>query len=258
MKKTLLLFLIIITLIGVSGCMNENSKVSLAEDYREDILSYLENKYNSSFEVKKINRNVMAGEPDTVVALCVSNEYPNETFDVIYYLPEDDVYGSEEVVSLLQESGTYDESKLKKNENGTEAFFKDNYCNVVMQNKFTDSIDLPEGVALTTYIETINYYPSEDDLSLTLEQFLHNDNYSIACYNYVFVNTESLCDESEIIGRICNSNIKNQYINIIMTSKTNEECLKIYYDNYDFPYEVFEDDSDTVKIDVHSYKYGER
>ena len=257
MKKILIFFVLIIMMIGVSGCMNGGDVINNnSNQYKEQILVYLEQKYGENFVIDKILRRVEIEEADVVLAQCHSEQYPNEVFDVIYHLSMDDIYKKDEIIELLKESGTYDESKLKKWESEIEPYFEDNYTNVIMQHQYDEDTVVPSGVKVITRITTPNYYPDASDKACELSQYCTSDRFDITCYNYVFVSAESNLDEQYIISSVVNKRIKDQYINVIWTDKNFEDCSNVYYENYDFPYEAFEQDAETKKIKHYSFRYG--
>lgn len=258
MRKSILLCLII-AMIGVSGCMNNTiSSTDSSNQYREEIQTYLEQKYGEKFQVDKMVRRVEMEEADVVIAQCHSEEYPNEIFDVVYHLSMDDIYKKEEIITLLKESGCYDETKLRKWENEVEPYFEDNYTNVIKQREFDLSLIIPDGVMVISRFKTPNYYPSARESQMQISDFIAERSSDLACYNYVFISDTSNVNEQEVINIVVNKSIKNQYINLVYTKSDFEMCKNVYYENYDFPYEHFEKDSNTTDIKNRVYSYGEQ
>ncbi len=78
-KRSFLLLLTILIMIGVSGCM------SVEQDYKEPIQNYLKEKYGCDFVVHKAAEGFSGSDGKYVYALCESLEYVGKTFGVYCY-----------------------------------------------------------------------------------------------------------------------------------------------------------------------------
>ena len=103
------------------------------EKYERDILAYLESKYGEVFSVKKMSRITMVGAGDTIYALCCSERFPNDAFEVALKLSLYDIHGKDAIIDVLKQADVY-EGELDGDGPG-EVFLSDNYINVLVQNR---------------------------------------------------------------------------------------------------------------------------
>lgn len=236
----------------MNGALSDNTD---SKKYIDDVLFYLEHKYNEKFSVLKAKRVFSVSDGDVILALCHSEKYPLEPFDVVYHLSGDDIYQKDEMLDTLRKANVFLNDNIIEYKNATEAYFEDNYINVIMQHRLFESYPIFDDVKIIVRLKTPNCYPN-CDYDNSLSEYFDNDNFSVVCTNYVFIQCGSNNDESEILNSIKNKKIPTQYIRLIYTSRDLDECEKLYYQNYEYPYEVFENDDKTDLILSKSFSLG--
>ena len=119
-------FVLVITiLVGVSWMLKK------PEDYKKDILDYLEAKYDEEFVIDSMRKEIGLGTSDLIRAKCHSKQYPEINFIVQYQLDFNDIHNEEEIVDLLKQTDSYSEEFLKEWEDEVEPYFEDDYANIL-------------------------------------------------------------------------------------------------------------------------------
>lgn len=252
MKKILLFVLSTFIIIGGAGCMKKDSN-----EYKQEILTYLEQKYEEIFVVDSMMRQKTIGKSDVVKATCHSEKYPNENFEVNYHLDIRDVHNSEEIVDFLKAADVYDDEQADKWESDVEPYFEDNYSNVIQQHLFDESINLPSKVSLYTKITTPNAYPNVEESFSTIENYCNSDNYDVYAFHYIFVeagNRDSI-DDSFIEENIVKSCFRTQKITVFVVDSI-ESIESDYYRNYDNRAEFFENAGYVLESNKSTYYEG--
>lgn len=244
LKKFYPCILIFIILLGASGCMKKS------ENYQEDILSYLEAKYNEKFVVDSMKKEIGMGTTDNIRAKVHSDIFPEIKFTVNYNLAFSDVHNKEEVVELLKQTDAYDEKYLKEWEDDVEPYFEDDYANILYQNKFNNSLeeklDIKTDYLIQTRFDTPNYFTSLKESQVDLESYLGTENYDLYAYHFLFIKDEGDTIESklnlinEVTKALSNPKITEQYLLVyFLNDFSPNEIKNKYYENYEFPNDYF-------------------
>ena len=219
MKKILIFFVLIITMIGVSGCMN-NIEYKKANDYEMEILNYLEEKYSEAFVIEKMVRQTDIGKSSVIMAKAYSEKYPKEYFDIVYHLSADDIDEKKEVIAFLKEIDEYDNSKLKSTVNVDDGYIEDNYCNIVLQNEFDKKRSISNAIYSKTIFETTNFYPSINGNDVTLDEYIS----SLPCPLYIC--TMIFVDEAKIIEKDI---LMKKWIDELLVKEAERQFIYIHF-----------------------------
>lgn len=235
LRKMSLVFLILLLLLGVSGCMKN------PVEYKEEILNYLKAKYDDEFTVVSAIRETNRGKSDVIRAVCFSKTYPFINFHTYYQLDANDILGKDEVIRLLKEANAYNEDDLKTIPAEIEIYFEDEYANVLYQNKFDTDVDSMKNQAnyfFTTVFKTANYYQSAEEASVSLEQYVSNPNYNLYTYHSVFIQNNVTAKErsqfvNDIVKHISFSGVTKQYLLMYFVDPYDVAAIKKdFQDNY--------------------------
>lgn len=143
-KRTFLLLITILIMIGVCGCMN------VEQDYKEPIQNYLKEKYGCNFEVKQVTKEFNGLDGSYLRAVCQSDT--NEgSFEVFCYLDENKAgdkitIGEDKYVILDDYVDVIFMNQLKseiKEQIGSEAFLQ---CQVTFSDHFVTEEEYKAGM----------------------------------------------------------------------------------------------------------------
>lgn len=236
--------LAIIFFLVASGCLKKS------ESYQEDILSYLEAKYNGKFVVKSMKKEIGIGTEDNIRAKVHSDKFLEIKFTVNYNLAFSDAHNKEEIGELLKQTDSYDEEYLKEWEENVEPYFEDDYANILYQNKFNnileEKLDIKSDYLIQTRFDTPNYFTSLSESQVDLESYLGTENYDLYDYHFLFIKDEGDTIESklnlinEVTKELSNSKITEQYLLVyFLNDFSPNEIKNKYYENYEFPNDYF-------------------
>jgi hypothetical protein len=226
--------LAIIFLLVASGCMKKS------ESYQEDILSYLEAKYNEEFVIESMKKEIGMGTEDYIRAKVHSDKNPEIQFTVNYNLAFRNVHSEEEI----------DEKSLKEWEDNVEPYFEDDYANIPYQNKFNnlleEKLEINSDYLIQTRFDTPNYFTNLRESQVDLESYLGTENYDLYSYHFLFIkdNGDTLDSKLTMINqlskKVANARIAGQYLVVYFLNDFSPEDIKRnYYDNYEYPDDYF-------------------
>lgn len=226
------------------------------ESYRLEMETYLKQKYNENFVIGEMSRIREIGKSDVISASCCGEKYPLEAFDIKYYLDIRDKYGRDEIIRLLQNADVYDES-AEKEKDDVEAYFADNYINILFQHQFDDKLNLPDGMAVCTKISTANYFPNAEDSGKDFEEYCRSDKYDVYSHHYLFVADRYSADDVKafIDESIVNSEIRIQCVKVFYVDDV-ETARNDFYNNYQTSAIFFEDASYVKALTEYTYYDG--
>ena len=197
-------------------------------------MNYLEEKYSEKFIIKELVRHTDIGEPSIIMAKTCSEKYPDESFDVIYHLSANDIDRKEEIIDFLKKIDAYDESKLKP-EVDDEGYFEDNYCNVILQNKFDEQRNVSNAIFSKWMFETTNFYPSIDGDDVNIDEYIVSVPCSLYACTMIFVEDSEDKEEvvREAVKKLLVKEIDRQFIYIHFTEMSKEFIEEEFRKNYD-------------------------
>ena len=217
MKKTVLFLLVIFLVIGVCGCMS--SKLNLNE-YKNAILSFLQEKYDSDFLIKNIYQEFDGNSGMVVRAVC-SNVDSSDEFTVFCYL--DSTVGSD-VCEI----------------DGNEHSISEDYTAVIFQKEILSMLNdvSTSRTLLKCNLDFLGRNPTTDEFQTGLLSCLQNEELN-ACVKFYILSDDNdiskeMRDSIEILLEIINPS--TGYIYFLVTSSFNEtELNNIYAENqHDF------------------------
>lgn len=236
--------LAMIFLLVASGCLKQS------ESYQEDILRYLEAKYNVKFVVESMRKEIGIGTEDNIRAKVHSEKFPEIQFTVNYNLAFSDNHNKEEIGKLLRQTDSYDEKYLKEWEDKVEPYFEDDYANIPYQNKFNnlleEKLEIKSDYLIQTRFDTPNYFTNLRESQVDLENYLGTENYDLYAYHFLFIkdNGDTLESKLNMINqlskKVANARIAGQYLVVYFLNDFSPEDIKRnYYDNYEYPDDYF-------------------
>lgn len=221
-----------------------------SENYQEDILNYLEAKYNEKFTVESMSKEVGFGSSDVIRAIVYSKKFPDVTFTVNYQLKFSDVHDKEEIEDLLKQADVYSEEYLKEWENDVEPYFEDDYANIINQNKFDniikEKLEINKDFLLKSVFTTPNHYPDLDESQADLSTYMGSENYDLYAYHFIFLKDDGDTDDSKLnlitnlSNSIANISTRKQYVLFYFISDFDGSNLEQkFFEYYKDPNEYF-------------------
>ena len=226
--------------------------------YREDILEYLETKYNEEFVIKRLSRIKTIGSVDTVYALCASKRFPDDLFEVALTLSIYDIYGKDEVTEFLRRADVYGDETVE--DEGQ--LLADNYINIIVQNAFDEKLEEIDATFVKTQITTPNKYLNVSDKNITPDTFFECYGNDVVVYTSIFVENENKLEDSRFLNEnarliVCDK-LQDQFLFYYATDLGREEIESLYIQNYHNNNEYFYDAATTHQYMLEKYSMGEK
>lgn len=180
-RRYLLILMMILISIGVCGCMDRELNVL---EYRKEILTHLEIKYDSEFEIIKTYQEFDGNTGVCVRASCKSMEY-EDVFTVYCYL----------------DSSMADEKCIIE---GKEHGISDNYTKILYQNQILEEIDEinNNNYIIKCKIDFLVVSPTIEEYANGIEYCLQNEDFDP--YLKFYIVTQSSTDVSKLRDKIDN------------------------------------------------------
>ena len=226
MKRILIICLIITIMAGAGGCMNTDKIATGSTDnytnserdilIQESVVSYLNEKYNESFEIIKFAVEFSGEHGDFIRAVCSTATDDEKCV----------VYGYSDIC----------ETDASVDMNGKTYYLTDDYANVILQRGYAETIKkaLNEDVMIKCQLFIPDHMLTDEEFASGLE-CLGNPDLRAQAYIYVFVDGKytngKLRENIEKI--LIQHKAFKQYLYVIYQSGTSyQEWENIYYDNY--------------------------
>lgn len=208
-KRTVLLLISILIMIGVCGCM------SVTQDYKETIQIYLKEKYGCNFEVMQVAEEFNGHDGSYLRAICRS-ETNEETFEVFCFLDEkkngDKITIGEDEYTIL-----------------------DDYVDIIFMNELKAKIEKQIGTEafLRCQVTFSDHFVTEDEYKAGLQACLDNADLYSHVTVYVVVKDETNLDVlRENIESVClNYNAYRQYLYFAVAPNADIVELQKHFEN---------------------------
>lgn len=224
LKRSFLLLITILIMIGVCGCM------SVEQDYKEPIQNYLKEKYGCNFEIKQVTKEFNGLDGSYLRAICQSDTNDG-IFEVFCYL-----------------DSKKDGDKIAIGEN--EYVILDDYADVIFMNQLKVKIEEQIGADafLQCQVTFSDHFVTEEEYKAGMRACLDNAELYSHVTVYVVVKDETTLEAlREKVETVCLSfNAYRQYLYFAVASSADVTEIQKHFENNEDTFDQHMNECDLI------------